>query len=135
MRSLLAVDIGGTKIACALVMQDGALIHKRQHPTDLSGPAAVVEQIAVYAGALPPGLPPVEIDGRWYWDGGIVSNTPLAHVLNHQTEAKCEEERCDVAIGKIEHPLNKTAFDKITDGQHQQRHEDKEQPEADTRCA
>lgn len=53
MRSLLAVDIGGTKIACALVMQDGALIHKRQHPTDLSGPAAVVEQIAVYADALP----------------------------------------------------------------------------------
>ena len=35
---------------------------------------------------MPPGLPPVEIDGRWYWDGGIVSNTPLAHVLNHQTE-------------------------------------------------
>ena len=27
-----------------------------------------------------------EIDGRWYWDGGIVSNTPLAHVLDHQTE-------------------------------------------------
>ena len=38
------------------------------------------------SGALPPGLPPIEIDGRWYWDGGIVSNTPLAHVLNHQTE-------------------------------------------------
>jgi NTE family protein len=38
------------------------------------------------SGALPPGLPPVEIDGRWYWDGGIVSNTPLAHVLNHQTD-------------------------------------------------
>lgn len=38
------------------------------------------------SGALPPGLPPIEIDGRWYWDGGIVSNTPLAHVLNHQTD-------------------------------------------------
>ena len=38
------------------------------------------------SGALPPGLPPVEIDGRWYWDGGIVSNTPLAHVLEHQSE-------------------------------------------------
>lgn len=36
------------------------------------------------SGALPPGLPPVEIDGRFYWDGGIVSNTPLAHVLDHQ---------------------------------------------------
>lgn len=37
------------------------------------------------SGALPPGLPPVEIDGRHYWDGGLVSNTPLAHVLDHQT--------------------------------------------------
>ncbi|WP_336973922.1 patatin-like phospholipase family protein [Sphingobium aromaticiconvertens] len=38
------------------------------------------------SGALPPGLPPIEIDGRWYWDGGIVSNTPLAHVLDHQSD-------------------------------------------------
>ncbi|MET0241525.1 MAG: patatin-like phospholipase family protein [Sphingobium sp.] len=36
------------------------------------------------SGALPPGLPPVEIDGRHYWDGGLVSNTPLAHVLDNQ---------------------------------------------------
>lgn len=33
------------------------------------------------SGALPPGLPPVEIDGQWYWDGGLVSNTPLEHVV------------------------------------------------------
>ncbi|HLZ79666.1 MAG TPA: patatin-like phospholipase family protein [Sphingomonas sp.] len=37
------------------------------------------------SGALPPGLPPVEIDGKWWWDGGIVSNTPLSHVLDKQT--------------------------------------------------
>lgn len=36
------------------------------------------------SGALPPGLPPVEIEGRFYWDGGLVSNTPLDYVL--QTE-------------------------------------------------
>jgi NTE family protein len=34
------------------------------------------------SGALPPGLPPVEIDGELYWDGGLVSNTPLTHVLD-----------------------------------------------------
>lgn len=37
------------------------------------------------SGALPPGLPPVEIDGRFWWDGGLVSNTPLSHVLDHQS--------------------------------------------------
>lgn len=31
--------------------------------------------------ALPPAFPPVEIDGEWYWDGGIVSNTPVAWVF------------------------------------------------------
>ena len=36
------------------------------------------------SGALPPGLPPVEIDGKLWWDGGLVSNTPLTHVVNHQ---------------------------------------------------
>lgn len=36
------------------------------------------------SGALPPGLPPIEIDGQWWWDGGIVSNTPLQEVLDHQ---------------------------------------------------
>jgi NTE family protein len=29
------------------------------------------------SGALPPGFPAVEIEGEYYWDGGLVSNTPL----------------------------------------------------------
>ena len=33
------------------------------------------------SGALPPGFPAVEIDGEYYWDGGVVSNTPLTRVL------------------------------------------------------
>ena len=33
--------------------------------------------------ALPPGFPPVEIDGEHYWDGGLVSNTPLRYVLDY----------------------------------------------------
>ena len=35
------------------------------------------------SGALPPGFPPVEIDGEYYWDGGLFSNTPLEYVLDH----------------------------------------------------
>lgn len=34
------------------------------------------------SGALPPGFPPVRIDGELYWDGGLYSNTPLETVLN-----------------------------------------------------
>jgi NTE family protein len=36
------------------------------------------------SGALPPGFPAVEIDGEYYWDGGMVSNTPLSRVLSSE---------------------------------------------------
>ena len=36
------------------------------------------------SGALPPALPAVKIDGEHYWDGGIVSNTPLQHLLDQE---------------------------------------------------
>ena len=38
------------------------------------------------SGALPPSFPPIEIDGEYYWDGGIVSNTPLQYVLDVEVE-------------------------------------------------
>ena len=34
------------------------------------------------SGALPPSFPAVRIDGEDYWDGGLVSNTPLQHLLD-----------------------------------------------------
>ncbi len=33
------------------------------------------------SGALPPALPAIEIEGEYYWDGGLVSNTPLQWVM------------------------------------------------------
>jgi NTE family protein len=35
------------------------------------------------SGALPPGFPAIEIEGQHYWDGGLVSNTPLQWVLQN----------------------------------------------------
>ena len=34
------------------------------------------------SGALPPGLPPIAIGGEAFWDGGLVSNSPLWYVLD-----------------------------------------------------
>jgi len=36
------------------------------------------------SGALPPGFAAVEIDGEHYWDGGIVSNSPLTYVADEK---------------------------------------------------
>jgi NTE family protein len=33
------------------------------------------------SGSLPPGFPATEIDGEYYWDGGLISNTPLKWVV------------------------------------------------------
>lgn len=44
------------------------------------------------SGALPPGFPPIEIEGEHYWDGGLVSNTPLQWVL------ECPERRDTLAF-------------------------------------
>jgi NTE family protein len=41
------------------------------------GPAHVIA-----SGSLPPGFPATEIDGEYYWDGGLVSNTPLQRMLD-----------------------------------------------------
>jgi NTE family protein len=38
----------------------------------------------VASGSLPPGFPATNIDGEYYWDGGIVSNTPLQWVVDSQ---------------------------------------------------
>ncbi len=42
------------------------------------GPAHVMA-----SAALPPGFPAVEIEGKHYWDGGTVSNTPLQWILQY----------------------------------------------------
>jgi NTE family protein len=36
------------------------------------------------SGALPPGFPAIEIEGEYYWDGGLVSNTPLLWIAMTQ---------------------------------------------------
>ena len=38
----------------------------------------------IASGSLPPGFPATEIEGEHYWDGGLVSNTPLDWVIETQ---------------------------------------------------
>lgn len=47
------------------------------------------------SGALPPAFPPVEIDGEYYWDGGLVSNTPLAKILQ-------QRRNCDMLVFQVD---------------------------------
>ena len=64
------------------------------------------------SGALPPGFPPVVIDGESYWDGGLVSNTPLQYVID---EANSEKNLCIYQVdlfpskGSIPKTINEAA--------------------------
>ena len=63
------------------------------------------------SGALPPGFPPIEIDGQYYWDGGVVSNTPLEHVLDCET---CNDLLIfQVDLFNAHGPLPKTVLDAL----------------------
>lgn len=48
-----------------------------------SADRAIRAEHIMASGALPPGFPPIEIDGEYYWDGGLFSNTPLGYVLDY----------------------------------------------------
>jgi NTE family protein len=48
---------------------------------DTAREALTVEHIMA-SGALPPALPMVQVGNAHYWDGGIVSNTPLQHLFD-----------------------------------------------------
>jgi NTE family protein len=58
------------------------------------------------SGALPPGFPAVEIEGRFYWDGGLVSNTPLSQVLSNHTRRDTLAFQVDLWSAKGELPGN-----------------------------
>jgi len=63
------------------------------------------------SGALPPGFPAVEIDGEFYWDGGLVSNTPLHWVLIAQPQADALIFQVDLwsAVGDLPEDLLQVA--------------------------
>jgi NTE family protein len=58
------------------------------------------------SGALPPGFAAVQIDGEFYWDGGLVSNTPLAKVLDDEPRRDTLAFQVDVWSAKGPLPRN-----------------------------
>jgi NTE family protein len=58
------------------------------------------------SGALPPGLPAIRISGEDYWDGGIVSNTPLWYVLDDDPNLNALIAQIDLFSARGERPQN-----------------------------
>jgi NTE family protein len=58
------------------------------------------------SGALPPGLPAIEIEGEHYWDGGLVSNTPLQWVVESEPRHDTLAFQVDLWSARGELPRN-----------------------------
>ncbi len=58
------------------------------------------------SGSLPPGFPPVMIEGEPYWDGGIVSNSPLWYVMDDSPTTNALIVQVDLFSAKGQLPAN-----------------------------
>ena len=58
------------------------------------------------SGSLPPGFPPTEIEGECYWDGGLVSNTPLDWVLESRPGRDTLAFQIDLWSARGQYPRN-----------------------------
>jgi NTE family protein len=71
------INAGGTRLSVGAVnVRTGNLIYF-DTTTHRITPAHIMA-----SGSLPPGFPATEIDGEYFWDGGVLSNTPLQWVLD-----------------------------------------------------
>jgi NTE family protein len=70
------INAGGTRLSVGAVeVESGNMVYFDNTMMRI-GPEHIMA-----SGALPPGFPAVEIGGKAFWDGGLVSNTPLQYVL------------------------------------------------------
>jgi NTE family protein len=66
------LNAGTTRFSAGAVnVRTGNLVYFDNSTHDI-GPEHIMA-----SGALPPGFPAIEVEGELYWDGGLVSNTPL----------------------------------------------------------
>jgi NTE family protein len=71
------INTGATRFSVGAVnVRSGNFVYF-DNTTHRIGPEHVMA-----SGSLPSGFPATEIEGEYYWDGGIVSNTPLQWVLD-----------------------------------------------------
>ena len=78
------INRGSVRLSLGSVNVRTGNSHYFDSSTERIGPEHVMA-----SGALPPSFPPIVIDGEAWWDGGILSNTPLQHVLETRDRRDC----------------------------------------------
>lgn len=84
----------------ALCLDEGILTQFDNRERELT-----VEHVMA-SGALPPGFPAIKIDEKYYWDGGISSNTPLMALLEEPGPKKILCFMIDLFSNQEDFPTN-----------------------------
>jgi NTE family protein len=96
------LNAGATRFSVGTVnVRNGNFVYF-DNATDQIGPHHVMA-----SGSLPSGFPATEIEGEFYWDGGLVSNTPLQWLLDSSPRQDTLVFQLDLwsARGELPHDL------------------------------
>src|SRR5215470_8009220 len=96
------INAGGMRLSVGAVnVLTGNLVYF-DTTTQRIAPAHIIA-----SGSLPPGFPATEIDGEYFWDGGVLSNTPLQWVLDSRPRRDTLAFQIDLwsPQGKLPHNL------------------------------
>jgi len=68
-------------VVTAVDVSSGELIRFRNHPRGNETKREIGPRHVLASGSLPPGFPAIAIDGAFFWDGGVIDNTPLGDAI------------------------------------------------------
>lgn len=95
------INAGGTRLSVGAVnVRTGNFVYF-DTTTQRIAPAHIIA-----SGSLPPGFPATEIDGEYFWDGGVLSNTPLQWVLDSRPRRDTLAFQIDLWSAEGELPRN-----------------------------
>ena len=100
------INAGATRFSVGAVNIRSSNFVYFDNATDRIGPQHVMA-----SGSLPSGFPATEIEGEFYWDGGLVSNTPLQWVLDYNPRQDTLVFQLDLWSARGELPRNLTEIE------------------------
>ena len=95
------INNGPTRLSVGAVNVQTGNFRYFNSTTDRIGPEHIMA-----SGALPPAFAAVEVDGEYYWDGGLVSNTPLRWVVDARPQRDTLVFQVDLWPSRGEFPRN-----------------------------
>jgi NTE family protein len=95
------LNSGSTRLMVGAVNVKSGNFVSFDNTMQLIGPEHIIA-----SGSLPPGFPATEVGGEYYWDGGLVSNTPLQWVFDDRPRQDTLAFQVDLWSARGELPRN-----------------------------